>query len=155
MIFLLGCGSPPPPPPPRPPVEAPVAAPPADWTRLLDIAGAVTSHYAANSTRLKPPVARMSIVDPTTDKPRTVILRKQREVAMPIDADTAHWLVEAEDADTHEVVVLDYTLEWRPPPPDVGIPGFPYEVSAVEIEAVGGVERYTWTQQGDVWTRTP
>ena len=128
---------------------------PADWTQTLAIASAVSSHYTDQSARLKPPKPFMSIVDPTTDALRTVILRNQREVAMPIDADTAHWLVEAEDADSHDVVVLDYTVEWQPPRHDAALPGRPYKVSAVEIQAVAGVERYGWTRKGDLWVRTP
>lgn len=129
------------------------AAPPADWTRTLDIAAAVGSHFADQTIRQKPPRTRLVVDDPVADKARSVIVRKQHELAMPVDEDTAHWLANAEDAESGELVVLDYTLEWAPPPPGTKLPGHSYKVSGLEIQAVAGKERYTWVQDGGTWVR--
>ena len=159
LIVTQACGTPDPVTPeaatlPEPTVRVAKLPPtPADWTALLNIASSISEHWAANTIRQKPPRTRFAIHDDAVDKVRTLILRKQREVPMPVDDDTAHWLVETEDADTAEVVVLDYTVDWTPPPPGTELPGLSYTAVAVEIQAVAGIERYTWTQDGALWVK--
>lgn len=159
LVLLLACGTAAAPshePTPEanvPAPTAPVVLPPADWTLTDDMVSAVGSHFVKNTARLKPPRTSMVVDDAIIDKLRNVDLRKQRGVAMPVDSDTAHWLADAVDTDSGDTIVLDYTLEWRPPPPGTELPGYGFEVSNVEIQSVAGVDRYSWVQQGDLWVR--
>ena len=136
--------------------EEPVMPPPArpaEWSPTLKVGAAVASYWTDQTLRQKPPKTRFTIDDPVSDRIRSLKILTQRELPMVVDDDTAHWHVETEDVDTRELVILDFTIDWAPPPPNVELPGHSYKIVAVEIQAVGGTDRYTMVQHGERWER--
>lgn len=166
VLVLIACaGTPVPSPTPAP--EAPKVAQtpttPADWNGEA-IAWTVSDHFAqqqsADFKSTGKSTGLLRVGDPVTGAERRVLLDEQAKIARPIGADRAHWLVTANDTDSHERVVLDYTLRWTPSPAKLADPSAPttsvdITVVSVEIQSVAGVDRWTFVQSGEYWEKVP